>query len=203
MNYIQNYFLLFLLNLIHNLAASIATKAAERVAIQTGKIIAVGLFEFSDILMAITVVGMSCKDAVLTKTSIAIELLNTFLFGLFSWRDSIAFNPRGVDALPSPRIFAIIFKEISSCALSFSFTSGNKNLTSGFKNFASFFDNPESFAICIMPHQSVIVPKKVIVNSTAEEADSNMPLFIFSRLPLIRLYEYEVIIKIGHKMFNM
>lgn len=184
-------------------ATNIAIKAAENVAIHTGNIIEVGLFDSNDILIAITVVGISCNEAVFINTNIAIELLSTFLLGFSFCNDSIALSPSGVEAFPNPKRFAIIFKDISSCALSFSFTSGNKNFISGFKAFASFFARVESFAICIIPHQSVMLPKKVIVSSTADEADSKIPLLIFSRFPLIIAYAYEIIIKIGHKMFNM
>lgn len=188
---------------MHIFEAIIATKNAENVAIQTGKIIELALFELSDVLIAMTVVGMSWREAVFIKTSVAMELLRVF-FSVFCFcRVSIAFNPSGVEAFPRPRMFAIMFNEISSCALSFSCTSGNKNFTIGFSILDSFFDNDESCAICIIPDQSVIVPKKVIVSSTAEEADSNIPLFIFSIFPLIMAYAYEIIIKIGHKMFNM
>ena len=138
--------------------------------------ILVGFEEFKEDLIAITVVGISCKDAVFNKTSIAIELLKTFLLLFLSCKDSIALSPKGVDALPRPKIFAIILSEISSHALSFLSTSGNKNLIIGLRNFASFLESEESFAICIIPHQRVIVPKKVRVSSTAEEADSNIPI---------------------------
>lgn len=170
----------YLPSLIKILAVIIATNAAENVATHTGKIILVGFVEFKEALIDITVVGISCKDAVFSRTNIAIELLKIFSFGFFFCKDSIALRPRGVEAFPRPKIFAIIFKEISSCAGSFSDTSGNRNLIRGFKHLASLADKEESFAICIIPHQSVIVPKKVIVSSTADDADSNIPsVYIF------------------------
>ena len=163
----------------------------------------VGLFEFSEVLIAITVVGISCKDAVFTSISIAIELLRVFLFEFSFCIVSIAFSPSGVDAFPSPSMFAIIFRDISSYALSCFFISGNINFMSGDRYFASFFEREESFAICIIPHQSVIVPKNVIVSSVADSADSKIPLFIFSKLPENRAYIYEITIKIGHNTFNI
>ena len=170
----------YLPSLINILAVTIATNAAENVAIHTGKIILVGFVEFKEALIDITVVGISCKDAVFNKTSIAIELLKVFFFEFSFCRESIALRPRGVEAFPRPKIFAIIFNEISSCAGSFSDTSGNRKLIKGFKHLASLLDKEESLAICIIPHQSVIVPKKVIVSSTADDADSNMPIiYIF------------------------
>lgn len=163
----------------------------------------VGFSEFKEVLIAITVVGISCMEAVFKSTSIAIELLKVDLFLFFSCRDSVALRPSGVAAFPRPKIFAIMFNEISSWAGSFSFTSGKRNLIIGFSILASFLERDESFAICIMPHQSVIVPKKVMVSSTAEDADSKIPLFIFSKLPENSAYIYEIIIKTGHNMFNM
>lgn len=44
---------------IRNLATIIAINAAEMVATQTGSIIDVGLSEFKELLIAITVVGIS------------------------------------------------------------------------------------------------------------------------------------------------
>lgn len=162
------------------LAITTAVTAAENVAIHTGKIILVGFAELSDDLIEITVVGISWRDAVFNKTRISIELFNVSLVLLFFCKDSIALIPRGVAAFPSPSMFAIIFSEISSWAGSVSDTSGNKNFINGFKHFASLVESEESFAICIIPHQRVIVPKNVIVSSTADDADSNIPIiYIF------------------------
>ena len=88
--------------------------AAQIVESQTGNIILVGFSEFKEFLIAITVVGMSCNEAVLRSTSIAIELLRVDLLEFFSCKDCIAFIPSGVAAFPRPKIFAVIFKEISS-----------------------------------------------------------------------------------------
>lgn len=193
----------YLPSLINIFAAIIAEIAADKVATHTGRIMLVGFVEFKEVLIAITVVGINWSDAVLISTNIAMELLRVVLDGFCFCNVSIACKPRGVEAFPRPKIFAIIFKEISSCALLFLFTSGNKNFISGFKALESFLDNEESFAICIIPHQSVIVPKNVSVNSTAVDADSKIPLLTFSRLPENSAYIYEIMINIGHSMFNM
>lgn len=163
-------------SLIKILATITAVTAADNVAIHTGKIIFVGFVELSDDLIEITVVGISWRDAVFNKTRISIELSKVFFVLLFFCKDSIALIPRGVAAFPRPNIFAIIFSEISSWAGSVSETSGNKNFITGFKHLASLLEREESFAICIIPHQRVIVPKNVIVSSTADDADSNIPI---------------------------
>ncbi|MCI9365523.1 MAG: hypothetical protein HFJ54_02675 [Clostridia bacterium] len=54
-----------------------------------------------------------------------------------------------------------------------------------------------------MPDQRVIVPKKVIVSSTAVLQDSKILLLMFSIFPEKQLYMYEIIIKIGQRIFNI
>ena len=99
-------------NLINNFVTKIPITAATIVAIQTGKIIFVGLFEPNEFLIAITVVGIICKDAVFITINITIEFVNLSLCLLFYCIDCIAFIPNGVAAFPNPNIFAIIFIEI-------------------------------------------------------------------------------------------
>ena len=57
--------------------------AAAIVAPHTGIIMLVALVEFNDALIAITVVGINCKDAVFKTINIAIEL-DTVSFFSFS-----------------------------------------------------------------------------------------------------------------------
>jgi len=83
-----------------NLTVIIADIAANTVATHTGNNIAVGLVEFREFLIAITVVGIICIDAVFRTIKIAISLLNTFLFLFLFCNDFIAFKPIGVAAFP-------------------------------------------------------------------------------------------------------
>ena len=104
---------IYLPSFINSFATNTAVIAAESVAIQTGSIIFVGFVEFKELRIAITVVGINCKEAVLISTNIAIELLRVVLDLFCFCNVSIAFNPSGVEAFPRPSIFAIIFKDIS------------------------------------------------------------------------------------------
>ena len=89
-----------------------AVNAAHIVANQTGNNIWVALFEPIEFRIAITVVGISCNEAVFITINIAIEL-EIVSFLLFSFCSSlITFSPIGVAAFPKPKIFAIIFKNI-------------------------------------------------------------------------------------------
>ena len=89
------------------------TTAAPMVAIHTGRIIAVGLLEPSEVRMAMTVVGMIWIEAVLIIMNIAMELVKVSFCGFFFCRVFIAFNPNGVAAFPKPSMFATMFMDIS------------------------------------------------------------------------------------------
>ena len=81
-------------------APLIAATAAQTVAIQTGNNIDVGFFDPNEFLIAITVVGIICIEAVLSTIKIAISSLNLFLSLFLFCSDFIAFKPIGVAALP-------------------------------------------------------------------------------------------------------
>ena len=71
----QFYFFLSV-NFINNFVAVIPAIAAQIVAIHTGNTILVGFFEFIELLIAITVVGIICNDAVFNTINVIIEFVN-------------------------------------------------------------------------------------------------------------------------------
>ena len=97
------------MHLITNLQQTIPTTAAQIVDNQTGKMICVGFFEPSELLIEITVVGIICKDAVFKTINIIILSHKVYLSLLSFCNSFIAFNPKGVAAFPSPNILATIF----------------------------------------------------------------------------------------------
>ena len=88
--------------------------AAQIVDIQTGTIMFDALLAPKELLIAITVVGINCIDAVFNIIKVIISLVIFPLFLFIFYRLSIAFNPIGVAAFPNPKIYAIIFIEIYS-----------------------------------------------------------------------------------------
>ena len=77
-----------------------------------------------------------------------------------------------------------------------------KKLIEGLSNLFRIFIKLDFLAISINPFHKQIVPKKVIVKLTAEFIESNIPLLLFSIFPEIKAYIIEIIIKIGHIIFN-
>lgn len=77
-----------------------ALKALQIVAIHIGNRTDVGFVEFKEFLIAITVVGIICIDAVFNTMKIAISSLSLALSLFFSCKDFIAFKPIGVAAFP-------------------------------------------------------------------------------------------------------
>ena len=161
----------------------IAVIAATIVTIQTGNIIFVGLFDPIEFLIANTVVGMSCSDAVLITINIAIEFETLSFFVFCFCKDFITFSPIGVAAFPSPKMFATIFIAISLFTSSFLFISGNKNFITGYNSFVSFSIKLVFVAICIIPFHKHIVPSKFIVKFIALSVLSNTDEFNLSKLP--------------------
>lgn len=189
-------------NFINNLVKNMPVTAAHIVAIHTGKIIAVGLLEPSEFLIAITVVGIICIDAVFKTIKVAIELDNTFL-SLFSFcKLFMAFSPNGVAAFPKPNIFAIIFIDISLCTSEFGATSGNRNFIIGFKKPVSLFIIVVLLAICIIPFHKHIVPNKLIHNFTASSVLVNIDEFSSDNFPEKIANINDIIINIGQTIFN-
>ena len=194
--YLHYHFLLKIL-----LRTTTVAKAAI-VAIHTGTIIEVGLTESNEVLTAITVVGITCKEAVFITINVAIEFDNFSLLGFFSCIVSIAFNPKGVAAFPKPKILATIFIEISLYSLSCLLISGNKNIITGDKNLVNFSIREVALAISIIPFHRHNVPKKVNIKLTVLSADSKIAELTSSTLPTKNAYTIETIIKTGQIIFN-
>src|SRR6185295_493226 len=85
-----------------NMAAIVATK----VTIMLGTNISVGLEAFKEALTAITPTGIRLKPAACRQRNMIWELEAVSLLGFSSCRLSIAFSPKGVLALSSPRRLA-------------------------------------------------------------------------------------------------
>ena len=102
------------------------------------------------------------------------SISNLIPFSFFiSASSSIAFNPAGVAADPSPRIFAIIFAAIYSCALCPFGIPGKRKWINGFNFSDHFLISPAPLAISITPTQSAIIPVMVMHSVTASFADAN------------------------------
>ena len=96
----------------------------------------------------------------------------------------IAFNPAGVAAHPRPRIFAIKFVVICSCALCSFGRSGKRKRITGRIFFAALPMIPACAAISMIPHQNDIIPIIVIQSVTASFEESSAAFVITSILPL-------------------
>ena len=94
------------------------------------------------------VVGIISRLVVLSTINIIV-----FVFALNSFLDSrsTALMPLGVQALPSPRIFAARLR------VTYSFVTGSnlpkRKVVSGVQKLVNFFNNPQSLTICIIPNQ--------------------------------------------------
>ena len=173
------------------------------VAIQVGNTIDVGFSEFKEFLIAITVVGINCIEAVFIIINIIIELVN-LSFELFSFCIVfIAFRPKGVAAFPKPKILAIIFMEICFFAVVCSFKSGKRRFKRGLKRLDNLFIKVVLFAICIIPLQRHKEPSKFIDKLIASFVPWKIALFNFSKLPEKIAKENDIIIKIGQTIFNI
>ena len=88
---------------------------------------------------------------------------------------SIAFNPAGVAAQPSPSIFAIIFVAIYCPAGCPSGRFGKRNLITGRIFFVSASMRPARSPIFKIPHQNDMIPSIVTPRVTASFAESSSP----------------------------
>ena len=120
----------------------------------------------SDDLIAITVVGINCIDAVFNTIKVAMLSVILSLHGFFFCIVCIAFIPNGVAAFPIPSRFAIMFIVISLYSLSSFFIFGNKNFIIGPINFDNLFINDVFSTIFIRPFHKHIVPNNFMVKST-------------------------------------
>lgn len=111
----------------------------------------------------ITVVGISCKLALSSASSIASARRPTS-----PWRASrlAARIPAGVAALPRPRTLAERFTHIADQHSSSS-RPGNRGFANRLKTFPILFRSPVSSRISISPHQTGIAPSSVSTSFTA------------------------------------
>ena len=168
-----------------------------------GNIIEVGFCEFSEFLIAITVVGISWIDAVFITINIIIGLESVSFLGFSFCIDSMAFKPKGVAAFPNPSIFAIIFIDISFLILLLVIKLGNKKFKIGDNNLESFLTKLLSLAIYIIPLHKQSEPKRLIERVTASFAPSKIEEFKFSKFPDKIAKENDIIIKNGQTIFNI
>lgn len=111
------------------------------------------------LLSIATVVGIIETDAafITTKRTISLDAVKSFVF-VSSLRRDIASSPKGVAALPSPNIFAVIFIDIAFLAGEFFFNLGNNNRKIGERIRLIIFVSPDFSAIFITPLQKAITP---------------------------------------------
>ena len=102
------------------------------VAIIAGMITAVGLTLLCAKRKAITLIGINVTPLVFKTKKVIIPSVAFSFCGFYLSKYYIAFKPKGVATEPKPNIFAAIFDEIYSKALSF-LTDGNNFISSGFK----------------------------------------------------------------------
>lgn len=96
---------------------TIIPKRAETIdEIHIGTIILLGAVEPSEVLIAITFVGISWMAAIFIIINIIIELLKVSFLVLSFCNVYMACKPIGVLAFPKPKKFVTIFIEISSLA---------------------------------------------------------------------------------------
>lgn len=134
--------------------------------IRAGSIISVGDLLAYSLRNIATVVDIKCNDAVFITTNLTIlsSAVGEWLFSLL--RRLIAFSPKGVAALSSPSIFAVMFIEIS-CLASSSFNFGKSIFKTGESNFASALVRPLFSAIFIKPFHKQTIPKSFIAKEIA------------------------------------
>ena len=116
-----------------NETISNAAMVALNVAIMQGRNISVGLAAagVTDALMAMMLMGMSVSPEACNTINMICALVAVSLFGFNSCKLCIAFNPKGVAALSSPKRFAEKFMIMCPNAGCLSGTSGNNLLKKG------------------------------------------------------------------------
>ena len=116
------------------------------------------MLPFSLLNIAI-VVGIMETDAafITTKRTISFEAVKSFML-VSSLRRDIASSPKGVAALPSPNIIAVIFIDMAFLAGEFFSNFGNNNRKMGDSIRLMIFVSPDFSAIFIIPLQKAITP---------------------------------------------
>ena len=105
-------------------------------------------------------------EAVFINTNLHIECDATSEWLLSRSRSFIAFIPKGVEALPSPKKLLVIFKLIA-LKVSFFLISGKINFVTGERNLLIFKLNPLFSRIFKIPLQKHIPPHSLIIKLTA------------------------------------
>src|SRR5665648_651416 len=134
----------------------IATVIAHPVATIVVPIISVGLREPACIRTAITVAGISVIQEVFKARKVIIAGLATSGVEFSFWSSCIAFSPKGVAALPKPKILALKFIIIAPSAGLLGLRDGNKRRTAGPKTRARPFMKPASSAKRMSPNHKLI-----------------------------------------------
>src|SRR5688572_20113437 len=101
-------------------------KVEQNVAINVGIKMLVGLVDCSIALSAKIEIGITVRPDAFSTRNMICAFEAVFLSGLISCNSLIAFNPRGVAALSSPRIFALKFMMMDPVAGWFFGISGNR-----------------------------------------------------------------------------
>lgn len=175
------------------------TAAAVLINVATiaGAITAVGFTLPYCCLYTIILTGISCREEIfkIRKSHISFEAVRSFFtlsdrysgFPLSASslaNSSIAFNPAGVQAQPSPKIFAIRFVEIYPLAGWSRGMFGNRKVMNGEIPLVIFAISPDFCAISIRPTHNDITPIIVIHKDTASPAESSAAFDTASIFPL-------------------
>ena len=172
-----------------DLATATPTIVEHIVARTEGRKIPPGSSDPSAERIAITPSGSTAPPDVLIARKSTIELVATpgWEFRLFS--SFMALRPKGVAALPRPRILAEMFMIIALIAGCSAGISGKSRRISGASARAIERISPASCSTRIRPSQSAIMPSRPIAVWMANFADSIMPsLVTASMLPAKAAY---------------
>ena len=155
------------------------------VAIIVGPIISVGFLAPAADNMAMVEAGIRVTEDVFMAKKVTIASVAVSFFLLSFCSSSMAFRPKGVAALPKPKILAEIFIIMAPMAGWSGGTSGNKRTITGFKALDMIFIRPESSAIFIMPSHMAITPIRPKASSTAVLAFSMAAVVTWSIFPFM------------------
>ena len=136
------------------------------------------------LLIAVIIVGMICSDAVFMMTNVIISSVAVLLSGFVSFRCCMAFMPKGVAALLTPSILAMMFIHMYLKALESFFRLGKNFDSTGEKIFTSAVVAPLSSTIFNMPEKKHIVPLIDIIKVMALSALESMSEERFDMLPV-------------------
>ena len=116
---------------------------------------------------------------------------------------SMAFNPAGVQAQPSPSILAMIFREIyflASCSFGI---AGKRNRIKGSIFFVRLLIRPALSATSIIPVQNAITPPVAMQSDTASPALSSIASVISFIVPFKAPYTIPTRIISAQSIFSI